>query len=220
MMENALQSTSEDSDLYEPTEQDEFERLYKIFTLRRIGGVYPTELPDYIETCVTTRFASDEYVREFVAGLRASLLLTEVLRDTSLAISEDFEEDLPEGTWDDIIHQMTTIVTLWRRIDRALLGLARQHLTTTITTTTTTTHESPNSADGMEVIKDSPFATPLFDFMESLDLFPGKKFLDQVEDWFEATYSLLDKIHDAIESSGEERRSEKGLGEEDEEGEG
>ena len=209
-MENALQSTSEDSDLYEPSEQDEFERLYKIFTLRRIGGVYPTELPDYIETCVTTRFASDEYVREFVAGLRASLLLTEVLRDTSLVFSEDIEEDLPEGTWDDIMHQMTTIVTLWRRIDKALLGLAHQHLTT-MTTMTTTTHESPNSADGMEVIKDSPFATPLFDFMESLDLFPGKKFLDQIEDWFEATDSLLGKIHDAIESSGErgeEKRKE------------
>lgn len=205
-MENALQSTSRDSDLYEPTEQDEIETLYRIFILRRIGGIYPRQLPDYIQNHAITRFASDEYVKDFIAGLRASLLLTEVLRETSLAIPKDMD-DLPEGTWDDIIRQMTAIITLWRRIDKALLGLARQHLT----------HESPNSADGMGVIKDSPFATALFDFMESLNLFPGNKFLQQIVEWFEATESLLNKIHKAIEK--EERRKEKELSKEDELGE-
>lgn len=205
-MENAPQSTSEDSDLCEPTEQDEIELLYRIFMLRRIGGIYPRTLPGYIQNHVMTRFASDKYVKCFIAGLRASLLLTEILRETSLAIPKDME-DLPEGAWDDIICQMTAIITLWRRIDKALLGLARQHLT----------HESPSSADGMGLIIDSPFATPLFDFMESLDLFPGKTFLEQILDWFEATESLLDKIHKTIENEG--RRMEKELSKEDELGE-
>lgn len=197
-MENNLHSTNEDLNLYGPAKQDEIGRLYRIFALR-IGGVRPRRLADYIQSHAISRFASDKYVEEFIACLRASFALTEVLCEKSLAISKDMK-DLPEEIWDDIIRQMTLIVTLWRRMDKALLGLARQHLT----------HESPNSADGMGVIKDAPFATPLFEFMESLNLFPGKKFLDQIEEWFEATELLLDKIHKAKEEP------EKGHGKDDE----
>lgn len=186
-MESTLQSTNEDLNLYESARQDEIERLYRIFALR-IGGVRPRQLADYIQSHAISRFASDKFVGEFTSCLRASFELTEVLCEKSLAISKDMK-NIPEGIWDDIIRQTTLIVTLWRRMDKALLGLARQHLT----------HESPNSADGMGLIKDSPFATPLFEFMESLNLFPGKKFLDQIEEWFEATESLFDKIDEAIE---------------------
>lgn len=196
---NSGEDRKEDDDVYEPTKHDEIETLYRTFVLRRIGGVYPRQLADYIENHARTRFASDAYVKDFVAGLRASFLLTEVLHETSLAIPNDMDlDDVPEeGTWDDLIRQMTTIVTLWSRIDRALLSLARQHLLTT--------HESPNSADGMGVIKDSVFATPLLDFLEMLNLFPGKKFVQQILDWFELTEALLDNIHNGIERRAEEK---------------
>lgn len=200
----AAEEEEEEEDVYESAKQKEIERLYRIFILGRIGGVYPRQLADYIENHARTRFASDEYVRDLTAGLRASFMLTEVLRETSVAIPNDMDmEDLPEeGTWDDLIRQMTTIVTLWRRMDKALLALARQHLSH---------HDSPNSGDGMGVIKGSLFATPLLEFMELLNLFPGKKFLEQIVDWFEVTEALLDKIHFAIESKAEERLREKGL---------
>lgn len=196
---NSGEDRNDDNDVYVPTKQDEIETLYRTFVLRRIGGVYPRQLADYIENHARTRFASDAYVKDFVAGLRASFLLTEVLRETSLAIPNNMDlDDVPEeGTWDDLIRQMTTIVTLWSRIDRALLSLARQHLLTT--------HESPNSADGMGVIKDSVFATPLLDFLEMLNLFPGKKFVQQILDWFELTEALLDNIHNGIERRAEEK---------------
>lgn len=210
-MENEplLQSTSgkgnenPDDDVYEPTKQDEIETLYRTFVLRRIGGVYPRQLADYFEKHARARFASDHFVKDFVAGLRASFILTEVLHETSLALTNDMDlEDIPEeGTWDDLIRQMTTIVTLWRRIDRTLLSLARQHLATTL--------DSPNSADGMGVIKDSVFATPLLEFLELLNLFPGKKFLQQILDWFEATEALLDNIHYGIERRAEEKLRER-----------
>lgn len=209
-MENdpLLQNTSgkgheNPDDIYEPTKQDEIETLYRTFVRRRIGGVYPRQLADYFENHARARFASDAFVKEFVAGLRASFILAKVLRDTSLAIPNDMDlDDIPEeGTWDDLIRQMSTIVTLWRRIDRALLSLARQHLATTL--------DSPNSADGMGVIKDSVFATPLLEFLELLNLFPGKKFLQQILDWFETTEALLDKIHCGIERRAEEKLRER-----------
>lgn len=263
-MENAIGQDSrtitsnEGGDLYEPTKQDEIERLYNIFTRRRIGGVYPRKLADYFENHSITLFGSKRFVKDFTAVLRASFMLTEVIRDTSLAINpddneidmedllshpppttpkeeEEKEKEKEKGgveggegeevggdTWEDLlIRQMTAIVMLWRRIDRALLGLAHQHLSTntnnknelssrTTTITTTGTHHQSslplNSADGMGVIKDSLFATHLLEFLESLNLFPGDgTFIEQMVDWFELTESILEKIHNAIERREEEK---------------
>lgn len=250
-MENAIgqdtrtTTSNDEGDLYEPTTQDEIERLYNIFTRRRIGGVYPRKLADYFERHAITRFGNKNFVKDFTAGLRASFMLTEVIRDTSRAISPDDNEidmedllshpppttakeeenekekgeEVGRDTWDELlIRQMTAIVILWRRIDRALLGLAHQYLNTntnnnelssTKRTTTGMHHQSSlplNSADGMGVIKDSPFATPLIEFLDSLNLFPGDgTFLEQILDWFELTESILEKIHSAIERREEER---------------
>lgn len=238
-------SNNEEGDLYVPTKQDEIERLCNIFIRRRIGGVYPRQLADYFDDHAITRLGSNEFVKAFTAGLRPSFELVEIIRDTSLAISPDdndidIEDLIPfflaeeeekkkggidggEGVggrrWEDLlIRQITAILIVWHRIDRALLALAHQHLsnnnlsfTSTTTTNTTTKYHHQSSiplvsADGMGVIKDSAFATPIFEFLEILNLFPGDgSFLQQILDWFELTESVLDIIHKAIEKREEER---------------
>lgn len=129
-------------------------------------------------------------------------------------------EEVGGRRWEDLlIRQITAILVLWHRIDRALLALAHQHLSnnnnlsstsTTITNTRTKYHHQSSlplvSADGMGVIKDSAFATPLLEFFEILNLFPGDgKFLQQILDWFDLAESILDIIHKAIEKREEER---------------
>lgn len=161
--------------------------LYLAFTGRTIGLVHIEEFPQTLENRIITRFGSSKFIRGLTEPLQLSLNAATKLYGLQFKITE---EESPPSSVELIRQNFLRVGEIWTKLEEDLETFAREE----------ENNPHATAADGIRIIGDALFVSPIQRFHDVLDRNPYKMFLPEISEYLEKSNSLIVTILEWLES--------------------
>lgn len=161
--------------------------MYITFTSRTIGLVNIDEFPQTLENKIIARFGSAKFIRGLTEPLQLSLNAATKLYEMQFKIPD---LDGPPSAAEMVCQSFQRVGEIWTKLEMDLETFAREEENNTRAT----------AADGLRIIGNALFVSPIQRFHDVLDRNPYKMFLPEISDYLEKTNSLIVTIIEWLES--------------------
>lgn len=161
--------------------------LYLSFTARTIGLVHVEDIPQTLENRIITRFGNAKFIRGLTEPLQLSLNAATKLYGLQFKLTE---EDSPPSSVEMIQENFRRLGEIWTKLEEDLQTFAREE------------ENSPRAtaADGIRIIGNALFVSPIQRFHDVLDRNPYKMFLPEISEYLDKSNSLIVTIMEWLES--------------------
>jgi len=172
----------------EPTSTMSQQNVYKYitFTSRKIGLVNIEEFPQTLENKIIGRFGSPKFIRGLTEPLQLTLNAATKLYEMQFKLPE---VDGPPSANQMVSQSFQRVGEIWTKLEEDLKTFAREE----------ENNMEATAADGIRIIGDALFVSPIQRFHDVLDRNPYKMFLPEISEYLEKTNSLIISIVEWLE---------------------
>lgn len=160
---------------------------YITFTSRKIGHINIEEFPQTLENKIIARFGSAKFIRGLTEPLQLSLNAATKLYELQFKLPE---LDGPPSAAEMVSQSFQRLGEIWTKLEEDLETFAREE----------ENNMEATAADGIRIIGNALFASPIQRFHDVLDRNPYKMFLPEISEYLEKTNLLIISIVEWLET--------------------
>lgn len=160
--------------------------LYLSFTARTVGLVHVEDFPQTLENRIIARFGSAKFIRGLTEPLQLSINAATKLYGLQFKITE---ENSPPSSVEMICENLRCLGEIWTKLEEDLETFAREE----------ENNPRATAADGIRIIGNALFVSPIQRFHDVLDRNPYKMFLPEISEYLDKSNSLIVTIVEWLE---------------------